>query len=298
MSPGPISQILANTISGVSANPATIRLRMLSSDRSLATDSATAWRNSRFIPQVVRNVVACQRIFVFDEISLLYIRSRSPRKPLSTHPLRTTIWIGTVLVWDYCEDERLNQGKEYYVSRFRLLEPQQAAPKARDLLEGVQNKLGRLPNIFKAMANSPAALAAYLCIGEALEDGRLSAKLREQIALTVAEINGSPYCLAAHAATGRKVGLSKDEIISNRRAQSSDQSVSTVLIFVRTLVAQRGDVLSEDVDQLRDAGFDDGQIAEIVVTVALNILTNYFNMAAGTPVDFPNTEALPPNYAL
>lgn len=178
------------------------------------------------------------------------------------------------------------------MSRFRLIEPQQAAPNARDLLEGVQNKLGRLPNIFKAMANSPAVLTAYLCVGDALEGGRLSAQLREQIALAVAEINGCQYCLAAHVAAGKMVGLSKDEILNNRRARSSDQSVSSALTFAKTLVMKHGNVSDDDVNQLRDAGFDDGQISEIVATVVLNILTNYFNLTAGTPVDFPNPEVL------
>ena len=180
------------------------------------------------------------------------------------------------------------------MSRFRLLEPQQATPEARELLEGVQTKLGRLPNIFKAMANSPATLEVYLAIGNALERGKLSAHLREQIALAVAELNGCQYCLAAHTAIGRMVGLTKEEMLSNRRAQSSDQSVSAALLFVKALVTRRGDVSDDDVAQLREAGFDDGQVAEIVTVVALNILTNYFNMTAGTPVDFPNPDRLPP----
>ena len=180
------------------------------------------------------------------------------------------------------------------MSQFRLLEPQQVDQEARRHLEGVQAKLGRLPNLFKAMANSPAALEAYLAIGQALERGRLSSQLRERIALVVAERNGCEYCLAAHAAIGRSLGLSKDEIASNRRAQSSDQASSAVLTFVKLLVDNRGKVSSEDLEQLREAGFDDGQVAEIVTTVVINIFTNYFNLVAGTPVDFPKVEALSP----
>ena len=110
------------------------------------------------------------------------------------------------------------------MSHFRLLEPQQVDPNTRESLEGVQAKLGSLPNLFKSMANSSATLEAYLAIGRALENGRLSSQLRERIALAVAESNGCDYCLAAHSAIGRSLGLSKDEISSNRRAQSSDQA--------------------------------------------------------------------------
>lgn len=178
------------------------------------------------------------------------------------------------------------------MSQFRLLEPQQVDEKARKNLEGVQSKLGSLPNMFKAMANSPATLESYLAIGQALENGRLSSKLRERIALAVAETNRCDYCLAAHSAIGRSIGLSQDEIASNRRAQSSEQSSSAVLAFVKSLVDNRGHVSSDDLDGLRAAGFDDGQVAEIVTTVVINIFTNYFNLTAGTPVDFPKVEAL------
>lgn len=180
------------------------------------------------------------------------------------------------------------------MSQFRLLEPQQADPKARKNLEGVQAKLGSLPNLFKAMANSPAALEAYLAIGQALENGRLSSQLRESIALAVAEKNGCKYCLAAHSAIGRSLGLSKDEIANNRRAQSSDQSSSAVLTFAKSLVENRGNVPSVELERLRAAGFDDGQVAEIVTTVVINIFTNYFNLVAETPVDFPKVEELSP----
>lgn len=180
------------------------------------------------------------------------------------------------------------------MSQFRLLEPQQADPEARKHLESVQAKLGRLPNLFKAMAHSPATLEAYLAIGQALENGRVSPQLRERIALAVAENNGCDYCLAAHTAIGRSLGLTKDEIINNRRAQSSDPSASAVLTFVKSLVENRGNVSSTDLEGLHAAGFDDGQVAEIVTTVVINIFTNYFNLIAETPVDFPKVEALPP----
>ena len=49
--------------------------------------------------------------------------------------------------------------------------------------------------------------------------------------------------------------------------------------------------LNECVDRLRDVGFDDGQIAEIVAATVQTILTNYFNLTARTPIDFP--KALP-----
>ncbi len=178
------------------------------------------------------------------------------------------------------------------MSQFRLIEPQQASPEAREMLTSVQAKLGRLPNLFKAMANAPATLEAYLSLNDALSRGSLSARLREQIALTVAERNGCHYCLAAHTAVGKILGLSDDEIINNRRAESSDQATSAALTFAGSLVDKRGAVSESDVEKVREAGFDDSRIAELVTTVVMNIFSNYFNLTAQTPIDFPKAQSL------
>jgi alkylhydroperoxidase family enzyme len=65
-----------------------------------------------------------------------------------------------------------------------------------------------------------------------------------------------------------------------------------VLTFAHKVVAERGWVGDEDVARLRDAGFDDGSVAEIVANVALSLFTNYFNHVAQTEVDFPKAEKL------
>jgi len=163
---------------------------------------------------------------------------------------------------------------------------------ARALLEGVEKKLGTIPNLLKTMANSPAALEAYLGFSGALAKGALPAKLREQIALVVGETNDCQYCLAAHAALGRMAGLSDEEIADSRRAASSDSKTEAALTFARKVVAERGRVDDADVDHLRRAGFDDGAIAELVANVALNLFTNYFNHVVDTEVDFPKAPAL------
>jgi len=166
--------------------------------------------------------------------------------------------------------------------------------KTRALLEGVERKLGTIPNLMRTMANSPAVLEAYLGFSGALAKGTLSARLREQIALVVGEANRCEYCLAAHAALGRLAGLSDDEIADSRRAASTDPATQAALAFARKVVAERGRVNDDDVQGLGIAGFSDGDIAEIIANVALNLFTNYFNHIAETEVDFPRVEALEP----
>lgn len=176
--------------------------------------------------------------------------------------------------------------------RLEAIEPAQADPKARALLEGVQKKLGMTPNLMRTMANSPAVLEAYLGFSNSLGRTSLSAKLREQIALTVGEANRCQYCLAAHTALGRMVGLGDEEIADSRRGAATDRRSEAVLQFARRIVAERGWVGDDDVAAVRAAGVSAGEVAEIVAIVALNIFTNYFNHVAGTTVDFPPAEEL------
>lgn len=171
--------------------------------------------------------------------------------------------------------------------RLNAIDPQTATGKAKELLDGVQKKLGLTPNMTRTMANSPAVLEGYLNFSGALGAGSLNAKLREQLALTVAEANACEYCLSAHTAIGKMVGLQADELAASRRATSSDPHVEAALRFAREIVVTRGAVNNEDVNRVRAAGYSEGEIAEIIAHVALNIFTNYFNTVAQTVVDFP-----------
>ena len=74
--------------------------------------------------------------------------------------------------------------------RIKAVDPRHATGQAKELLDAVNEKFGMVPNLARTLANSPAALKGYLAFGEALEDGLLPAKLREQIALTVSQTNG------------------------------------------------------------------------------------------------------------
>lgn len=171
--------------------------------------------------------------------------------------------------------------------RLTAVNPAEATGKAKKLLDGVQAKLGMTPNLMKTLANSPAALEAYLNFGAALSTGALDAKFREQIAIAVAQANSCEYCLSAHSAIGGMVGLSADEITFSRNAHAADPKRDAGLRFAQTVVVQRGEISDAALDQVRQAGFTDGEIAEIVANVAVNIFTNYFNHVAQTEVDFP-----------
>ena len=171
--------------------------------------------------------------------------------------------------------------------RIKAIEPDQATGKAKQLLDAVNDKFGMVPNLARTLANSPAALQGYLALGEALESGLLPPTIREQIALTVSDANGCAYCLAAHCAIGKSVGLSDNQINDARRSSSPDSKVDAALHLARQLVEDRGRASNEDLDRVRRVGYGDGEIAEIVAIVAWKTFANYFNHVAETDVDFP-----------
>jgi uncharacterized peroxidase-related enzyme len=159
---------------------------------------------------------------------------------------------------------------------------------AQPLLEAVKKQIGVVPNLFRLVSNSPAALEGYLGLSGALGKGTLPAPTRERIALAVAEINGCDYCLSAHTYIGKNMAKLDDaEMTANRSGASNDPKADAALRFAAEVVRRRGHVSDDDVRAIKAAGYDDAQIVEIVLHVALNTWTNYVNSVAETSIDFP-----------
>lgn len=177
------------------------------------------------------------------------------------------------------------------MARIPSLEIENAPQQSRPLMEAVQKKLGFVPNIYKSLANAPAVLEGFLGFGQALGQGTLPAKLREQIALTIAGANTCDYCASAHTAIGKKLGLDDAELTANLRADSSDPKTKAALTFARAINDREGFVTDEQLRAVREAGYDDQQIVEIFAETLKNVFTNYFNHLAETEIDFPVVKA-------
>ena len=164
-----------------------------------------------------------------------------------------------------------------------------SAPAAsQPMLEAIKKQLGIVPNLFRLVSNSPAALEGYLGMSGALGKGALPAPTRERIALAVAEINGCSYCLSAHTYLGKNVAKLDDaEIAANRSGASNDPKADAAVRFAAKVTELRGHVSNEDVLAVKNAGYTDAQIVEIIQHVALNTWTNYINEVAKTEIDFP-----------
>lgn len=159
---------------------------------------------------------------------------------------------------------------------------------SQPLLQAVNKQIGRVPNMFRLIATSPAALEGYLGLNGALAKGTLEAPTRERIALAIAEVNGCGYCRSAHAFFGKNFAkLSEAEIEANRSGGSGDAKANAAVGFAVKLAEARGHVTDADIKAVKDAGYNDAQLIEIVLHVALNTLTNYVNEVGKTEIDFP-----------
>lgn len=173
------------------------------------------------------------------------------------------------------------------MNRVPLVDRHATTADRKALLDAVHAAFGATPNMFRAVAHSPAALKSMWSAFGALGGGVIDAQLGEQIAVAVADRNACGYCLAAHTALGRKAGASAEQMRHAQAGESADPKTQAALRFALKLVDERGQVGDADVAALRTAGFGDEEIVEILAHVALNLFTNYVNVALAVPVDFP-----------
>ena len=174
------------------------------------------------------------------------------------------------------------------MSHVPLVAPESTTGATRERLDEIRSTFGTVPAMFRAVAHSPAALTSMWGAFGALSGGTLGAELGEQIAVAVADRNGCSYCLAAHTALGRKAGLDRETLAEAQEGRSSDPRTAALLRFALQVVEEPGHVSAADVQSVRDQGWGDEQVVEVIAHVALNLFSNYVNVALDVPVDFPS----------
>jgi uncharacterized peroxidase-related enzyme len=172
-------------------------------------------------------------------------------------------------------------------NRIHSVDPDHATGAITRLFGEIRAKFAIVPNLFRVLANAPAALEGMMGLAAALAGGALDEQTRERLALAIAESNLCAYCLSAHGAKGARIGLNQAEIESAIRASAADARIDAILKLARSIVVQRGEVTDGDLAHARAAGLGDSEIVETVANVALNIFENYMSHVARVPIDFP-----------
>ncbi len=173
------------------------------------------------------------------------------------------------------------------MSRITKITDENANPAAEALFSAIKGKVGMVPNLYRVVANQPAALSGLLQLNEELGKGVFDAKTREAISLTVAGANNCDYCASAHSAISQSMKVEPAEISSRLQGRSSDPKLDAILGFSSAIVEKRGLVSDEDLTTARNAGLNDSDIVETIANVVANIFTNYVNHIAQTEIDFP-----------
>ena len=157
---------------------------------------------------------------------------------------------------------------------------------SKPLLDGVHKKLGVVPNVFRVAALSPAALEGLLGLSGPLSK-TLDVRTRERIAIAVAEENGCDYCLSAHTYLGLNLAkITAEDAALARKGSSTDAKAAAAVGFAVEVARTRGGVSDADIAAVKDAGYSEAQIVEIVALVVENVFTNFLNRVAQTDIDF------------
>ncbi len=176
------------------------------------------------------------------------------------------------------------------MSRIKTISHEEANTEQTELYEAIQGQLGMVPNFLKVFANSPAALRAFLGLHGVASEGSLDPLTKERIALVLAEKNACQYCVSAHTAIGRKAGLSSSEIKANRSGTSEDAKAEAAVKFAKSLAEHNGEVTNTELLEVRNAGYSESDIVEIITHVGMNVLTNILGKASQVEIDFPKVE--------
>lgn len=176
------------------------------------------------------------------------------------------------------------------MQRLNSVNPETATEPAKELLQTVQQAFGVIPNTARVMANSPAVLESFLAFSTAMGKARIGSKLHNQVKLNTSETNACDYCTSILSAIAPSAGMSADDILAGRTGQSEDHRTNAALKFSEAVLESRGKVTGEQLVDVRNAGFSDGEIVEIVASIVLGCFTNFLNNVANTELDIPRAK--------
>lgn len=175
-----------------------------------------------------------------------------------------------------------------YKSNLSLKSINDAEQEAKTLLESTQKKLGFIPNMYFAMANSPGLLNTYMQGYSAFrEKSGFSPIEQEVVFLAISQANGCEYCMAAHSFLAEAAsGVPSDVTAAIRDGrQVPEMHLNALSVFARLMVITRGLPSQTEVDAFISAGYSDEHILEIIHAVAIKTISNYTNHIFHTEVD-------------
>lgn len=157
---------------------------------------------------------------------------------------------------------------------------------SKELLAGVEQAYGFIPNLMATLSESPAAVEAYATLAGIFDKSDFTAAERQVVLMTNNRLNGCTYCMAAHSTISKMQGVPAD-VISTLRAGTSfeDEKLEALRTFTVKIVENRGFVSDADIQAFTAAGYSKGNVLEVILGTSLKVISNYTNHVANTPVD-------------
>lgn len=165
--------------------------------------------------------------------------------------------------------------------RLPRLTPATAVGASRDLLSELVDRHGQVGAMVSTMAHSPAVLGGYLQLSKAMRRAKLDRKTSELISIAVQSQQGCGLCLDSHISAARALGVAETEIDLARHGTAATAPTAAIIALGLQIYRDPTSISDAQFSQLRDVGFSDREISDVVGIVALNVLTGAFNLLAG-----------------
>lgn len=191
-----------------------------------------------------------------------------------------------------CYFEPLLTNKKTIMStQFNVPKRSEVTTENQEIFDKLEKGLGFVPNIYAALAYSDTALGNYLTFQNAKSS--LKAKEREVVNLVVSQVNECKYCQSAHTALGKMNGFSEDEILEIRSGSASfDAKIDALAKFVKDVAENRGKPSSDNVENFFNAGYNKGNMVDVLLVVGDKIVANYLHGITQIAIDFPEAVEL------
>lgn len=174
-----------------------------------------------------------------------------------------------------------------------------APEKSKARMQAVQKANGFIPNLIGVLANSPQALEFYQEVSKLNSKNSLTPAEIEVVQITAAAHNGCDFCVAGHSKIGKKINIPDNVLEALRQRSTIDDAVDehekyqALAQFTMQLIDSRGKVSDEQLAAFKNAGYDDQNVQDVVMGVALATLCNYSNNVAQTQIN-PELQSFAP----
>ncbi len=182
------------------------------------------------------------------------------------------------------------------MARLTVNTVESAPEQAKERIAMVQKANGFIPNLIGTLANSPQALEMYQEVSKMNARNSLTPEEIEVVQITAAVHNGCDFCVAGHTKIGTKLLKMPENILNALRTRTTiedNAKYQALAEFTVQLIDNRGKVSDGELQAIKDAGYSEQNILDVVMGVALATLCNYANNVAQNDIN-PELQAFAP----